>query len=266
MDKQDHKKDSKEKPTVVPPEERKLFLAYREKFMPAARLDGYDDFAKWLFTIAATVGALGAAFSSVAVEKLSGIGLYMYLGAVVLAGSSLALAVRSRSLDLPDASWDSLDEMFDALKPFVPLKRSLTRWSSGLLAGSLILASWAPIGSRISTSSRDHHPSFTYSIDGDQMRVSILLETTTPHEAVTAHIDANTDQGSTSLASVQAVSDAHRVARLDMVAKSLPHGVSSVTVYWPKVVQGSMVEERTVLSWKTTSPPASTQSKTTASR
>jgi len=43
------------------PDEIQLLEKYRELVLPARRLAGYDDFAKWLFTTAAVVGTLGAA-------------------------------------------------------------------------------------------------------------------------------------------------------------------------------------------------------------
>jgi hypothetical protein len=59
-----------------------------------------DDFAKWLFGIAAAVGTLGASFGVSNANDLSGAGRRFFAWAVAAIGVSLALAAFAR-LPLP---------------------------------------------------------------------------------------------------------------------------------------------------------------------
>src|SRR6185437_13996030 len=98
-------------PVPLPPDDVELLKKYRDIVMPAARLAGYDDFAKWLFTITAVIGTLGAAFSNSALKGLNGYGVTCFFLAVIATGLSLALAVIQRSIDIPKLNWHSLEDM-----------------------------------------------------------------------------------------------------------------------------------------------------------
>jgi len=100
-----------EGPYPIPPDDVELLKKYRDIVMPAARLAGYDDFAKWLFTIAAVIGTLGAAFSNAALKGLGGAGVTVFFLAIVATAISLALAVIQRSVDIPKLNWHDLDDM-----------------------------------------------------------------------------------------------------------------------------------------------------------
>lgn len=67
---------------------------------PEKSLALLDDFAKWLFVIAAVVGTLGTSFGVSDANDLTGSGKRMFAYAVACVGVSLALAALAR-LPLP---------------------------------------------------------------------------------------------------------------------------------------------------------------------
>ena len=103
-------------PVPISPDKVELLKKYRELVMPAARLASYDDFAKWLFTIAATIGTLGAAFSNAALKSLGGTGAFIFFLGIVATGISLALAVVQRTIDITEPNWQSLEDMLKKLR------------------------------------------------------------------------------------------------------------------------------------------------------
>jgi hypothetical protein len=68
----------------------------RRLVSPEQSLTVLDDFAKWLFVIAATVGALGTSFGVSGANDLTGSGRKMFAWAVASVGVSLALAALAR--------------------------------------------------------------------------------------------------------------------------------------------------------------------------
>jgi hypothetical protein len=122
-----------------------LLGRFREKFLPDTRIAASDAFAKWLFGLTATVATLGAAFSNAAFSQLKGFGIFAYGTAILLAGAGLAVATYALSIDMPDANWQSLEEMFSELKNPVRKKRYALRAASLLLALALAAAASAPL-------------------------------------------------------------------------------------------------------------------------
>jgi hypothetical protein len=82
------------------PEEIEDYEELRSLFSPTVSLGLLDSFAKWLFTLAGTVGAVGAGFGVTGAIDLSGSGKSLYAAAVACVAFSLALAALSR-LPLP---------------------------------------------------------------------------------------------------------------------------------------------------------------------
>ena len=60
---------------------------------PVARIATYDDFSKWLFTIVAVIGTLGAAFSSTAFKVMTPLRAVIFGFAMLLASIALAASV-----------------------------------------------------------------------------------------------------------------------------------------------------------------------------
>jgi hypothetical protein len=90
-------------PTPEPelsPEELEEYADLRSLLSPKVSLGLLDDFAKWLFALAGTVGSIGAGFGVTGVVSLSATGKSRYADAVVCVAISLALAALSR-LPLP---------------------------------------------------------------------------------------------------------------------------------------------------------------------
>src|SRR5271157_5263153 len=95
-------------PRAMSDDEVQLLKKERDLALPDARIMGYDDFAKWLFTIITVVGTLGAAFSNAALPKLKGVGAVLFFVAIASTGVSLAVAVIVNGVDPQDANGQSL--------------------------------------------------------------------------------------------------------------------------------------------------------------
>ena len=91
---------SEPEPVVLDDDEIADYQQLRSLVSPEKSLALLDDFAKWLFAIAAVVGTLGASFNVSSANDLSGRGETMFAWAVASVGLSLALAALAR-LPLP---------------------------------------------------------------------------------------------------------------------------------------------------------------------
>src|SRR5262245_34466681 len=123
--------NEQEKPRVMPPDEIDLFKKQRDLSLPAARITLLDEFAKWMFTVVAFVGTLGAAFSNTSFQKLSGFGLIMFSIAISLSGTSLAVAVVLRTIEPANPNWNSLPDMLKKGNKALKIKRVLA-WIAGI--------------------------------------------------------------------------------------------------------------------------------------
>jgi hypothetical protein len=81
-------------------EELEEYAELRSLLSPKVSLGLLDDFAKWLFALAGTVGAIGAGFGVTGLVSLNASGKSLYADAVLCVAISLALAALSR-LPLP---------------------------------------------------------------------------------------------------------------------------------------------------------------------
>jgi len=125
------------------PDETEQLKRFRDKFLPDARMEAQDTFAKWLFGLTTTVAALGTGFSNAAFAKLSSGGVLAYSFAVLAAGTGLAFAVLALGVELPDANWRSLDAMIAAFRKPLRNKKFWLMWATIGLGMSLTLAAIA---------------------------------------------------------------------------------------------------------------------------
>jgi hypothetical protein len=115
-----------------------------------------DDFAKWLFVIAAAVGTLGASFGVSNANDLTGSGRTLFAWAVALVGFSLALAALAR-LPLPIRVNRYSDVSLSRnVSRLVQVRGILLIVAALLFATGLVLAGLSPLLSDSKTPTRQH--------------------------------------------------------------------------------------------------------------
>jgi len=210
------------------PDEIELLKKYRDIVMPAARLAGYDDFAKWLFTITAVIGTLGAAFSNAALKGLGGAGVTVFFLAILATGISLALAVIQRSVDIPKPNWQNLDDMLKKTETALRIKRTLA-WIAGTsFAVAILLAGLAPL----LTARSAHHEtgnSLAYSYGKDGIHATVILARPSGTESE-IEIVAQSGSNETLIAAQRATADLSDVVRLDVTSTAIPKGSTGVSM------------------------------------
>jgi hypothetical protein len=214
-------------PAAVPlsADEVELLKKYRDIVMPAARLAGYDEFAKWLFTITAVIGTLGAAFSNSALKGLRGGGVTAFFLAIVATALSLALAVIQRSIDVRKLNWQSLPDMLEKTEAALRVKRLLA-WCAGTsFAAALLLAGLAPF--LTVSSSPDETGRLGYSYGKDGVHVTLALSKTTEAEV---EIVAQSPSGGTVIAAQRAAADFSGLVRIDITSTAMPAASTGVKV------------------------------------
>jgi hypothetical protein len=209
------------------PDEVELLKKYRDVVMPAARLSGYDDFAKWLFTITAVIGTLGAAFSNSALKTLRGAGVTLFFLAIVATALSLAFAVIQRSIDLRKVNWHSLDDMLKKTESALHAKRFLA-WCAGTsFAVALVLAGLAPF--LTANSPPDDRGKLAYAYGKDGIHATLTLSQTMGTEAQ-VEILTQSASGGTLIAAQRAVTDASGLVHFDITSTQIPAGSTGVQV------------------------------------
>lgn len=214
-------------PAAVPisPDEVDLLKKYRDIVMPAARLAGYDEFAKWLFTITAVIGTLGAAFSNSALKGLHGGGVIAFFLAIVATALALALAVIQRSIDVPKLNWQSLPDMLQKTEAALRIKRLLAWCAGSSFATALLLAGLAPF--LTAASSPDEAGRLAYSYGKDGVHVTLTLSSTTDAEV---EILAQSTSAGTLIAAQRAAADSKGLVRIDITSTPIPSGSTGVQV------------------------------------
>jgi hypothetical protein len=209
----------------ISPDEVDLLKKYRDIVMPAARLAGYDEFAKWLFTITAVIGTLGAAFSNSALKGLRGGGVTAFFLAIVATALSLALAVIQRSIDIPKLNWQNLDDMLQKTEAALRIKRSLA-WCAGTsFAAAILLAGLAPL--LTAGSSPDEMGRLAYSYGKDGVHATLTLSQTSEAQV---EIVAQSTSGGTVIAAQRAAADASGLVHIDITSTPIPSGSTGVQV------------------------------------
>lgn len=156
--------ENKEVGIPIGDDEVQLLKRYREIFLVDSRIKAQDDFAKWLFGLTATIAALGVGFSNAAISTLKGEGILAFGIAVLLAGLGLASATYALSVNLPDANWQSLDDMFSKMEAPLRKKRIGIRIASIFLALALVASASAPLLSSLISPTSSNIPNITFSI------------------------------------------------------------------------------------------------------
>jgi len=214
-------------PAAVPISQDRVDLLkkYRDIVMPAARLAGYDDFAKWLFTITAVIGTLGAAFSNSALKGLHADGVTAFFCAIVATALSLALAVIQRSVDIRQPNWQNLEDMLEKTEAALRIKRLLA-WCAGTsFAAAILLAGLAPLLSV--RSSPDETGRLVYSYGKDGIHITLTVSQTSEAQA---EIVAQSTSGGTLIAAQRATADASGLVRIDMTSTPIPLGDTGVQI------------------------------------
>ncbi|MEO6911971.1 MAG: hypothetical protein ABI158_13725 [Edaphobacter sp.] len=156
-------------------DEVELLHKSRELLLPAARIAGYDDFAKWLFTTAAVVGTLAVAIPNSASIKLSVLGTKLLFGSMIAIGLSLALAVILRGLEVPKTGLNDISEMERNINRTIKQKGWLV-WASGFFfILSLFLADFALLKSSGSQMSPSKAGTLSYSYGKEGLHVSLAI-------------------------------------------------------------------------------------------
>jgi hypothetical protein len=216
-------------PAGIPlsPDEVELLKKYRDIVMPAARLAGYDDFAKWLFTITAVIGTLGAAFSNSALKGLRGPGVTVFFLAIVATGLSLALAVIQRSVDIPKLNWQNLEDMLQKTETALRIKR-LMAWSAGTsFAFAILLAGLAPLLTARAPLADVGKLSYLYGKEGVHATLTLLQAEGTEAEV---EIIAQSASGGTVVAAQRAAADSSGLVHFDLTSTAIPAASTGVQV------------------------------------
>jgi hypothetical protein len=132
-------------PEALSAEEIADYEQLRKLVSPEQSLAVLDDFAKWLFVIAATFGALGTSFGVSNANDLTGTGRKMFAWAVASVGVSLALAALAR-LPVRRRVNRYSDVSLQAHVAFaVSLRGGLLLCAGLLFAAALVVAGLSPL-------------------------------------------------------------------------------------------------------------------------
>jgi hypothetical protein len=127
------------------PEEIEDYRQLRSLLNPEVSLRLLDEFAKWLFTLTGTVGAIGAGLGVTGATSLSDDGHRLFGKAVVLVALSLVLAAFAR-LPLPvHMNRYSAVAMKRALWRVILIRFWFLAIAVLLFAAGLALAGWAQV-------------------------------------------------------------------------------------------------------------------------
>lgn len=157
-----------------------MLKRFRVAFLPDARIEGQETFAKWLFGLTTTIAALGTGFSHSAFSNLSGLGDFFYSLGVLSAGAGLACAVWAISAESQDANWSSFDAMTGALTKLVHKKKSILRAATLFLFLSFMFAAAAPLVTVLGLWPARHPSGMTLRLSGRTLQAGILLANLRP--------------------------------------------------------------------------------------
>lgn len=134
-------------PVLLGDDEIADYEQLRSLVSPEKSLALLDNFAKWLFVVAAAVGTLGASFGVSSANDLGGTGRRMFAWAVAAVGLSLALAAFAR-LPLPiRVNRYSDKSLASAVGLVVIVRGALLFVAAALFASGLVLAGLSPLAS-----------------------------------------------------------------------------------------------------------------------
>jgi hypothetical protein len=218
-------------PRPLSPDEIELLKKYRDLSMPAARLAGLDDFAKWLFSSITVIGSLAAGFSTVAIKTFDTRSASVFFVAIFLTGISLFLAVCLRAIEPKKSNYQSLPDMLAKNDEALRRKQKLAAWSGGTFALAVLASGFAPLASVIC---RPAAPSLLlYSYGKEGLKASASFRNS-PHTASQMKIIAQkvTDKSTTeTVLSVQRmVSGDDGVAKLELSIPTTPPATTALKI------------------------------------
>ena len=108
-------------------------------------LELVDDFAKWLFAMAAVVGTLGTSFGVSGANDLTGLGRTMFAIGVASLGVSLAIAALARLPMSIRVNRNSPDSLASGVSKLVRTRAAMLFIAAILFALALVLAGLAPL-------------------------------------------------------------------------------------------------------------------------
>ncbi len=211
-------------PTALSPDQVDLLKRARDAAWPLGRISTYDDFAKWIFTSAAVVGTLGAAFANTAFKSLSTVGTLLFAVALLATSVALATAVLSRHVDFRiDTNYETLAVLTDA-ELVMGKKRRLIRISGLSFTVALLFAGLAPVSSAWQFRAK---PSLQFAITKDVFHVAYNGWGDKGKEAE-MRVVAPQGNGQILLGMQRITIGSDRTMRFDLTRSSLPDGLESV--------------------------------------
>jgi hypothetical protein len=210
-------------PRQVSPDEVELMKKYRDLAMPAARLAGLDDFAKWLFTSITVVGSLAAAFSTTALKSLDAVGTGCFFVAIFLTGLSLFLAVLLRAVEPAPASYYNLQDMLEKDRRALRTKQALARSAGGAFALAVLAAGCAPLTSLVFPSVGTSALSYSFGKDGIKVIASFPNSRNTVSEIRVVAIEPSKE---TVLAAQRGNAGPDKVVRMEITGVVPPASTS----------------------------------------
>ena len=132
----------------TPPEISEEIRELRAVLSPAETVRVLDDFSRWLFTTAAAVASLGAAFGASGLNALTGWGRGLFSGAILSLALSLAFAAAGRAPRRARVIRVSRESMRENLDAIVAARQKRLFWASIFFSIALVLAGLAPLVSQ----------------------------------------------------------------------------------------------------------------------
>ena len=213
-------------PRPLPKDEVDLLKKYRDLTMPAARLAGLDDFAKWLFTSISVIGSLAAAFSTSAIKTFNTCSATCFFVAIFLTGVSLFLAVCLRAVEPQRANWQSLQDMLEKNASALRKKQILAAASGAAFALAVLAAGSAPL---LSLACHPAAPNgFSYSLGKDGIKATASF-TKVPRTLSEIRIVAREPKQETIIAAQRALAGDDGVVRLE-ASGQVPAGSTGLRI------------------------------------
>jgi hypothetical protein len=220
-----------DQPRVLSADEVELLKKYRDLSMPAARLAGLDDFAKWLFSSITVIGTLAAGFSTVAIKTFDARSATVFFVAIFLTGLSLFLAVCLRTIEPKKANYQSLDDMLQKNDEALRRKQKLATWSGATFALAVLASGFAPLASVICRSAAPSSLLYSYGKEGLKTSASFR---NSPHTGSQMKIIAQktSDKATTeTVLSIQRmVSGDDGVAKLELSVPTTPPATTALKI------------------------------------
>jgi hypothetical protein len=221
-------------PRPISTDEIELLKKYRDLSMPAARLAGLDDFAKWLFSSIAVIGTLAAGFSTSAIKTFDARSAAVFFAAIFMTGVSLFLAVCLRAVGPKKANYYSLPDMLEKDDQALRVKQILAAGSGAFFALVVLTAGFSPLASAIWHRPAPQLPkTLLYSYGKDGLKTSASFSNG-PHAIsemkVTAQVAAEGRTTEALLAVQRMVSGDDGIAKLEVAASTVNPATTSITI------------------------------------